>query len=106
VTNRIPDSPVRDLLAAVLEALTLPHDAPDHDRRLLERAALARTVTHAALTEEPDRLAWHTGYLRHRLAQEQARADERQAVRASVDAQFPLIARFLADERSAGGEGR
>ncbi|MFE4409065.1 hypothetical protein [Streptomyces sp. NPDC056821] len=92
--DRTPDA-VRDLLAAVLDALTLPYDTPDYDRRILDRAALARTVAMSALAENPADLGWNIDYLRGKLRAEQAEAAEREAVRRSVDAQFPAVAEFL-----------
>jgi hypothetical protein len=99
------DEPLRTLLSVVLEALTLPYDAPDYDRRLLERAATARVVIHAALDEGPADVAWNTDYLRSKLTAEQADA-EREAVRRSVDAQFPVVAAFLERDRAERGEQR
>ncbi|NUS74905.1 MAG: hypothetical protein HOV70_01725 [Streptomyces sp.] len=68
---------LRDLLAAVLDALTLPYDAADYDKRILDRTALARGVVGPSLAEAPADLAWSTDYLREKLAAEQAEADER-----------------------------
>ncbi|MFD4975631.1 hypothetical protein [Streptomyces sp. NPDC058424] len=105
MTDRTPD-PVRDLLAVVLDAITLPYDAPDYDRRILDRAALARTVATAALAEDPRDLAWNVDYLRGKLRAEQADA-EQEAARRSVDRAFPAVAAFLDRERTTrGGEGR
>ncbi|MBZ3907320.1 hypothetical protein [Streptomyces griseiscabiei] len=69
---------LRALLAVVLEALTLPYGADDYDRRILERAALTRTVVAAALAEAPADLAWNADYLSGKLAAEQADAEERE----------------------------
>jgi hypothetical protein len=96
---------LRQLLAVVLDALTLPYDTPDYDRRILERAALARTVTSAALAEAPADLAWNADYLRQKLTAEESEAADK-AVRAAVDRAFPIVAAFLADERAERGEGR
>jgi hypothetical protein len=71
-------SDLRALLAAVLDAVTLPYGAADYDQRVLDRTALARTVVGAALAEAPDSLGWNTDYLRKKLAAEQAEADERE----------------------------
>ncbi|MFM9594013.1 hypothetical protein ACKI1O_32075 [Streptomyces scabiei] len=68
---------LRALLAAVLDALTVPYDAADYDQRILDRAAHARTAVTAVLTEANADIAWDTGYLRKKLAVEQAAADER-----------------------------
>lgn len=70
---------VAGLLAAVLEALTLPYGAHDYDRRLLDRATVARSVAQAALADGPAALEWNTGYLRARLVAEQAHADQHAA---------------------------
>ncbi|MBT2420589.1 hypothetical protein J7F01_40405 [Streptomyces sp. ISL-22] len=93
-----PVEPLRELLAAVLEALTLPYDTPDYDRRILDRAATARTVVQGALDEDPADIGWNTDYLRSKLVAEQADA-EREAARRSVDRAFPVVAAFLAAER-------
>lgn len=93
---------LRQLLVVVLEALTLPYDTDGYDRRILERAALTRTVVGAALAEDPADLTWNTDYLRGKLRAEESDA----AVRRSVDEQFPAVARFLADERAGRGEER
>ncbi|MFF4867169.1 hypothetical protein ACFY3J_37020 [Streptomyces sp. NPDC001231] len=104
--DRTPDA-VRDLLAVVLDALALPYDTPDYDRRILDRAAEARTVATAALAEDPRDIAWNVDYLRGKLPAEEAEAAKREAVRRSVDAQFAAVAAFLEHERSTrGGEGR
>ncbi|MEU0218947.1 hypothetical protein ABZ281_29325 [Streptomyces sp. NPDC006265] len=73
-----PTEAVRELLAAVLEALTLPHDTPDYDARILRRAGLARVVAGEALAESPSNLGWNTDYLRSKLAAEQAEAEQRE----------------------------
>ncbi|MCP3769513.1 hypothetical protein [Streptomyces sp. MAR25Y5] len=74
--DRTPDA-VRDLLAVVLDALTLPYDTPDYSRRILDRAAEARTVAVAALAEDPADIGWNVDYLRSKLAAEQADAKRR-----------------------------
>ncbi|MGV9755410.1 hypothetical protein ACWDUC_06180 [Streptomyces tricolor] len=67
--------PVRDLLAAVLEAVDLPHPATTggaavHDRLLAARVMHARTVLRNVLDGGPAiRPAWHAQYLRERLAE-------------------------------------
>ncbi len=68
---------LRALLAAVLDALTLPYDTADYDQRILDRAAHARTAVGSVLTEANADVAWDTDYLRKKLAAEQAAADER-----------------------------
>lgn len=98
--DRTPDA-VRDVLAVVLDALALPHDTPDYGRRILDRAALARTVATAALAENPADLGRTVACLRSKLRAEQ------EAVRRSVDRAFPVVAAFLDRERATrGGEGR
>ena len=67
--------PVRDLLAAVLEALDLPHPATiggteAHDRLLNTRAVHARIALRSLLDDGPDLgPAWSAQYLRERLAE-------------------------------------
>ncbi|GAP46903.1 hypothetical protein [Streptomyces azureus] len=63
----------RDLLEAVVEALTLPHGSDDYDQRILRRASLARVVAREALAEDRGRLAWNADYLRRKLREEEAR---------------------------------
>ena len=69
--------PVRDLLAAVLEAIDLPHPATiggseAHDRLLADRVVYARLALRSALGDDalgPDMgPAWDAKYLRERLA--------------------------------------
>jgi hypothetical protein len=60
----------RELLQAVLEALTLPYSTAGYDRRLSERAAWARTTLQGVL-EDGDP-AWHATYLRRKLRDEEA----------------------------------
>lgn len=62
-----PD-PVRDLLAAVLEAIDLPADLEDYAERLERRAGLAVVVARAALREDPSDIPWNVDYLRAQLA--------------------------------------
>ncbi|MFD9319305.1 hypothetical protein ACFWDQ_16675 [Streptomyces sp. NPDC060053] len=70
----IPDD-VRDLLAAVLEAIDLPHPATvggaeAHDRLLNTRTVHARIALRNLLDEGPALgLAWTAKYLRERLAE-------------------------------------
>jgi hypothetical protein len=68
---------LRALLAAVLDALTLPYDAADYDQRILDRATHVRTAVGSVLTEANADVVWDTDYLRKKLAVEQAAADER-----------------------------
>ncbi|NJP73199.1 hypothetical protein [Streptomyces sp. C1-2] len=66
---------VRDLLAAVLEAIDLPHPATaagaeTHDRLLAARAMHARIALRNLLDDGPDLgPGWNARYLRERLAQ-------------------------------------
>ncbi|MDN3023829.1 hypothetical protein [Streptomyces sp. S.PB5] len=111
---------LRVLLAAVLEALDIPHpatvgDAETHDRILLNRVMDARVALEGAL-QRGDNPGWSADYLRARLGEKpatgyraagHARAEqEAEAVRRSVDAQFPAVAAFLARDRAERGEGR
>ncbi|MFD0312322.1 hypothetical protein [Streptomyces sp. NPDC127119] len=68
--------PVRDLLAAVLEALDIPHPASvggceAHDSLLNSRAVHARIALGSVLDEEGPGMgpAWNAEYLRERLAE-------------------------------------
>jgi hypothetical protein len=62
----------RDLLEAVVEALTLPFDVADYDRRILARASIARVVVREALAEAPDLLGQNVDFLRRKLRDEEA----------------------------------
>lgn len=73
--------PTRQLLLAVVDALTLPYGVPDYDQRILARGAEARSVAAAALTEDPADLDWNTAYLRRKLAAEETAAAEREKTR-------------------------
>ncbi|MGW1000762.1 hypothetical protein [Streptomyces sp. NPDC002520] len=77
MTNLDLPEPVRDLLAAVLEAIDLPHPATfggteAHDRLLNDRVVYARLALRSALGDTdlgPDMgPAWNAQYLRGRLA--------------------------------------
>jgi hypothetical protein len=61
----------RELLQAVVEALTLPFEVDDYDRRILERARIARVVVREALAEDPARLAENVDFLRRKLRDEE-----------------------------------
>ncbi|WP_215456646.1 hypothetical protein [Streptomyces sp. ATCC 21386] len=95
---------LRQLLEAVLEAVTLPYDIGDHARRMEIRADWVRATLKGALAEDPAGIGWNVDFLRSRLRAEETEAAER-AARASVDRAFPVVAAFLADER-ARGEGQ
>ena len=62
----------RDLLEAVVEALTLPFDVADYAARIEDRAAIARVVVREALAEDPSRMGQNADYLRRRLRDEEA----------------------------------
>ncbi|MGJ5826037.1 hypothetical protein [Streptomyces ossamyceticus] len=92
---------LRNLLQAVLEAVTLPYDTAEYARRMEERAGWVRATVQGALAEDPADIGWNADYLRGRLRAEETEAAER-AAKASVDRAFPLVAQFLADERARG----
>ncbi|MGY1498565.1 hypothetical protein ACW4TU_18530 [Streptomyces sp. QTS52] len=77
MTNeQILPEPVRDLLAAVLEALDLPHpattgDTEAHDRLLSARARHACIALRSVLDDDGRGMgpAWDAAYLRERLAE-------------------------------------
>lgn len=68
---------LRDLLEAVLEAVTLPHNTPNHARRLETRADWVRATVKGALQEDLAGIGWDADYLRSKLAIEDAQAAER-----------------------------
>lgn len=74
MTANLPDD-VRDLIAAVLEAIDLPHPATTggsdvHDRLLATRVVHARIALRNFLDDGPDLgPAWTANYLRERLAE-------------------------------------
>jgi len=63
----------RELLEAVLEALTLPYGADGYKQRLLDRVAWAQATLKGALEEDPADMAWNADYLRSKLRAEEAR---------------------------------
>ena len=69
---------LRNLLEAVLEAVTLPYSGPEHARRMETRADWVRATVKGALEEDPSGIGWNADFLRGRLAAEQAEADERE----------------------------
>lgn len=85
MTNTLPNpgeaAGLRALLEGVRAALTLPFDAPDYDRRMLDRASLVRTTIDGALTEHPADIGWDVGYLARKVVQEEEQAAEREANR-------------------------
>ena len=111
---------LRQLLAVVLEALDIPRPATVGDgethREILAHRAMDAVIAVRGVLHQGDDPGWSADYLRARLAEKPATgyrpwgADEGQddeRVRRSVDAQFPAVARFLADERArVEGEDR
>lgn len=96
---------LRQLLEAVLEAVTLPYDGPDHARRMETRADWVRATLKGALADDPADIGWNADFLRGKLRAEETEAAER-AARASVDRAFPAVAAFLAAEHAEAGEGQ
>jgi hypothetical protein len=62
----------RELLQAVVEALTLPEGTPDYLSRLADRAMWVRVTVKGALEEDPAGIGWNADYLRSRLRAEEA----------------------------------
>ncbi|MFM9643581.1 hypothetical protein [Streptomyces turgidiscabies] len=76
MTNTPISEPVRDLLAAVLEAIDLPHAASvggteAHDLLLVRRVSHARIALRSVLDDNGVGMgpAWDAAYLRERLAE-------------------------------------
>ncbi|MFJ8603412.1 hypothetical protein ACIREM_32840 [Streptomyces shenzhenensis] len=72
-TPNLPE-PVRDLLAAVLEALDIPHPATvggteAHDRLLVDRVVHARIALRSVLRGDVLGPEWTARYLRERIAE-------------------------------------
>jgi hypothetical protein len=77
--NASPPPEIRDLLAAVLAAIDIPHPATIGDQAA-QREVLAERAMHAAITVRrvldadgtrfPADLAWETAYLREKLAEQ------------------------------------
>jgi hypothetical protein len=63
---------LRELLAAVREALTLPFDTDDYDRRLIARAGWAHTVMAAVLDDTTEDVGWNADFLRSKLTADSA----------------------------------
>lgn len=61
-----------DLLAAVLDALTLDYGVADYDQRIKDRAGLAKVVIRDGL-DAVDRIGWNADWLRQKLREEEAR---------------------------------
>jgi hypothetical protein len=70
-TGRVVSPAERELLTAVLEALTLPFDADGYEKRMVARADWVRCTLKGVL-EEGD-LEWHADWLRRKLRDEEAR---------------------------------
>ncbi|MGP4084158.1 hypothetical protein [Streptomyces sp. KR55] len=66
---------LRNLLEAVADALTLPYDTDDYEKRLVDRAGWALAVIRGALDEDPADIGWNADYLRSRMAPKQAATD-------------------------------
>lgn len=94
---------LRNLLEAVLEAVTLPYSGLDHARRMETRADWVRATVKGALADDPADIGWNADFLRGKLRAEETEAAAR-AARASVDRAFPVVAAFLADDRARRGE--
>lgn len=62
---------LRDLLAAVLDALTLDFGVDGYDERIKERVAIAKIVIRDGL-DEPGRVGWNADWLRSKLREEEA----------------------------------
>lgn len=68
--------PIRDLLAAVLEAIDLPADTENYAEQLERRAGIAVVALRAALREDPSGIPWNVDYLRAQLAAEGPEDDD------------------------------
>ncbi len=73
----IPDGPARDALAAVFEALDVPHGATVADQEarnciLVQRAGHARAMLAGILGGDTFDAVWQVAYLRGRLAEHPA----------------------------------
>lgn len=64
---------LRDLLAAVLDALTLDHGVDGYDQRISERAGIAKVIVREALAAGPAEFGWNADWLRQKLREEEAR---------------------------------
>jgi hypothetical protein len=97
---------LRQLLAVVLDALTIPNGDYDYDQRIDARARIARVTVGEALAESPAQLGWNADFLRQRLAAEQAEADERAKNRCGRCSQPFDAADTRFDGRARYGETR
>ncbi|MFJ1667336.1 hypothetical protein ACIOK4_13300 [Streptomyces bottropensis] len=68
---------LRNLLTAVLEAVTLPHDTAEHARRMQTRADWVRATLKGALADDPADIGWNADYLRSKLTAEETEAADR-----------------------------
>jgi hypothetical protein len=129
-SNVQPETPaenrdLRQLLEAVLQALDVPRPATIGDeeayRAILENHAMHARIALRGVLEQGDDPGWAADYLKARLAEKPATGyrtwgtdpgaiegqdDERERARRSVDARFPAITRFLANEHAERGEGQ
>ncbi|MDX2639932.1 hypothetical protein [Streptomyces stelliscabiei] len=77
-TNPGDSRDLRELLAVVLDAFTLPYGVEDYDKRMADRTGWARTAVEGALTEDPADIGWNADYLRGKLRAEEAEAAARE----------------------------
>lgn len=68
---------LRALLEAVLEAVTLPHDADNYTRHIEDRAGWVFACVKGALEDDPADIGWNADFLRQKLIEEQKAADAR-----------------------------
>jgi hypothetical protein len=71
-----PVSAERELLQAVVEALTLPEGTPDYLSRLADRAMWVRVTVKGALEEDPAGIGWNADYLRSKMRAEANKRSE------------------------------
>lgn len=75
-TRTVEARALRDLLAAVLDALTLPYDVDDYEQRLTNRAGWAHTVIKAVVDSDREDVGWNADFLRAKLTAEKAGAEK------------------------------
>ena len=92
---------LRELLAVVLDAITLDYAADNYEHRLIARTGWAHTVLTAVNDGTSTDIGWEADFLRSKLTAEETEAAKK-AARRSVDRAFPVVAAFLVDEREAG----
>lgn len=61
---------LRDLLSAVLDALTLDYGVDGYDERIKNRAGFAKVVIRDGL-DDVDRIGWNADWLRRKLREEE-----------------------------------